>query len=267
MAVFCFAYFTRPLISQVLWSHHEGIEKDIRSLVFDGSASLKLYFIRDTIKNRARIDEIIKSYREQSSTSSLLRGLRLIPVPEDFDADSERHQNWMTEFIRNCVSSDLLFAVVFGKLTASDLATFSDHGGPLGLKFATLHEITSHGLDHGPSFEKSVGSKGSPLREAITMLGGAGLIGRVSRANIRVPALKGRFLLDLCRRMMFERLYLTDWSAEFRIIMRHLKIDLPEWATEINSDNAMKNVASGLLFSMLCCNSLFGRDLMERGFK
>lgn len=73
--------FSRPLVSQVLWTHQEGIEKDIRTLVFDGNSSLRLYFVRDTVKNRARIDETLRSYRDQPNVAPLLRGLRIIPVP------------------------------------------------------------------------------------------------------------------------------------------------------------------------------------------
>src|SRR5258708_6483712 len=60
--------FSRPLVSQVLWSHQEGLEKDIRTLLFDSGSSLKLYFVRDTVKNRARIDEVLKSYKDKAST-------------------------------------------------------------------------------------------------------------------------------------------------------------------------------------------------------
>jgi hypothetical protein len=255
--------FSRPLVSQVLWSHHEGIEKDIRTLLFDAGSALKLYFVRDNVKNRSKIDELLRAYREQPSTIPLLRGLRIIPVPHEFDADSENHRNWMDNFIRNCISGDLLFAVIFGKLSASDLITFSDHGGLIGLKFAALQLITISGLDHGPSFEKAVGSKGSPLREVLTMLSGTGLVGAVRNSNIKVPTLKGRFFLDLCRRIMFERLHCNEWSDELKIMMRHLKVELPKWGAEINFENCREDRVHEILFSMHQCKSQFGRDLMD----
>jgi hypothetical protein len=254
--------FSRPLISQVLWSHQEGIEKDIRTLLFEGGASLKLYFVRDNVRNRAKADEVLRSYRDEPKTSSLLRGFRLISVPDSFDADSESQRRWMDGFIRTCISNDLLFAVVFGKLSASDIAAFSGHGGPFGLKFAALDLITRSGLHHGPSFEKEVGSKGSPLREALTMLSATGLVGTVRRSILRVPTLKGRFLLDLSRRLMFEKLYCADWSDELRIIMRHLKIDLPTFGEESSFENSRDNIANEILLSMERCKSQFGRDLM-----
>jgi hypothetical protein len=146
--------FSRPLVSQVLWSHHEGIEKDIRTLLFDATSSLKLYFVRDTVRNRAKIDEIVKSFRDGPATIGLLRGLRLIPVPDGFDADLETHQNWMYDYLLNAVSSDLLFAIVFGKLSSFDVASFSDHGGPIGLKLAALQLITLFWIGARTNFRK-----------------------------------------------------------------------------------------------------------------
>lgn len=125
---------SRPLVSQVLWGHEEGIEKDLRTLLFDAELSLKLYFVRDRIRNRAKIDEVLRTYRDNSTTRSLLRGLRIIPIPESFDVDAVEQRNWMNAYIFNEVSSDLLFGVVFGKLSHSDVTTFANHGGGTGIK-------------------------------------------------------------------------------------------------------------------------------------
>jgi hypothetical protein len=255
--------FSRPLVSQVLWSHQEGIEKDIRTLIFDAESSLKIYFVRNTVKNRARIDEILQTYRKNPSTTKLLRGLRIIPVPDEFDTDSAEHRSWMSKYIHNTISTDLLFAVVFGKLTAADVAYFSDHGGPFGLKFAALDEITSSGLFHGPTFERAIGTRGPPLREALAMLGATGLVGSVPNAVVKVPTLKGRFLLDLCRRIMFEKIHCKDWSAELGSIVRHLQLELPKRDDEINFENSSENCITELLYSMTACKEQFGRDLME----
>jgi hypothetical protein len=255
--------FSRPLVAQVLWSHQEGIEKDIRTLLFDGRASLKLYFVRDNVRNLARIDEILQAYRQQASTIPLLRGLRIFRVPEGFSADTEAHQKWMTIFLRKCMISDLLFAVVFGKLNPFDVTTFSDHGGAVGLKYAVLQTVTTEGLYHTPTFEKKVGSKGSPLREALTMLSATGLIGRVAGSVMRVPTLKGRFLLDLSRRIMFEHNHLGDWSDELRLIVQHLKIEMPAWGVQIDHTNARNNTVHDLIYAMICCKSQFGNDVMS----
>ena len=255
---------TRPLVSQVLWSHEEGLEKDLRTLLFDEGSSLKLYFIRDKIKNRAKVDEVLRSYRQAEATRPFLKGLRIVPVPEDFDADSLRDQQWMDEYILNSVSSDLLFGVVFGKLSPSDVRTFSLHGGPLGLKIAALHVIDSVGFQHGPTFEKDVGSKGSPLREAIAMLTGVGFAISPGLSVQRLPTLKGRFLLDLARLLTYERRTRSGWSDETRLVLAHLRLDPLDGWQESPDSRVPAGPVSDILASVDYAYRQFGIDLMER---
>ncbi|MFM0167674.1 hypothetical protein [Paraburkholderia sediminicola] len=257
---------SRPLVSQVLWSHAEGIEKDIRSLIFDGGSSLKLYFVRDRIKNRAKIDEVLNAYRSEPSTKDLLKGLRIIPIPEGFDADKEAERQWMQKYLLESVSSDLLFAVVFGKLTHDDVRRFSLHGGPLGLKIAALQviETAKHLQEHGPSFEAAVGSKGSPLREVLAMLGGIGLIMSPGFSTVRLPTLKGRFLLDLARLLTFERGSRTSWSPETKLILKHLRLE-PDagWQEELTISQKKASPIDDLLNSINYARRQFDIDIME----
>jgi hypothetical protein len=254
--------FSRPLVSQVLWSHEEGIEKDLRTLLFDRESFLKIYFIRDKIRNRARIDEAIRSYAENAATKPLLRGLRIITVPEDFNADRLNDQHWMKRYIKERISADLLFGIVFGKLSASDVKNFSDHGGPLGLKLATLYMIAESGLYDMPTFQKQVGSKSS-LREVIAMLKGTGLIMSPARSVQQVPTLKGRFLLDLARRIVFERRTAADWSPETKLIMRHLQIDPPDIRAEVQTRAMRDNPVLDLLCTTHFATGQFGVDIMR----
>lgn len=254
---------TRPLVSQVLWSHEEGLEKDLRTLLFDGEAAIKVYFVRDRIKNRAKIDEALQSYRQNPATASLLRGLRIVPVPDGFDADVEAQRTWMHEHILRSVSSDLLFAVVFGKLTAQDVRVFAQHGGPLGLKIAALYAITTVGFEHGPTFERYLGIRGSPLREVVAMLTGVGLVLAPAFSVQRVPTIKGRFLLDLARLLTFERKALSDWSDETKLILHHLGVDSAEGWPD-NSDIKLKrNFASDVVYSVGYALTQFGVDVMQ----
>lgn len=57
------------------------------------------------------------------------------------------------------------------------------------------------------------------------MLTATGLLHQKSRAQPWFPTVKGRFLLDLIRRMLFEARSQSDWSVELRIIFDYL--DLP----------------------------------------
>jgi hypothetical protein len=254
---------SRPLVSQVLWSHEEGIEKDLRTLLFDGGASLKIYFVRDRIRSRAKIDEVLEAYRGNLETRSLLRGLRIIPVPEDFDAGSELDRDWLERYILDRASSDLLFGVVFGKLSASDVQIFSRHGGPFGLKMAALHVIASSGLNHGPTFQAEIGYKGPPLREVITMLTGIGFITAPDPSIIRVPTIKGRFLLDFGRRLVFERQTLNAWSPELQVVMQHLGLDpVDVWKRDLDEIGRSSTIVE-LLRAIEYARSQFGIDVMS----
>jgi hypothetical protein len=105
---------SRPLVAQVLWRHQEGIDKDLRTLLQDAESLVKVYFVKDTIRARSRIDEVLTSYRRNPATRDLLRGLRIIPVPSGFDADKENDRAWMAKHIEESVTSDVLFNIVFG---------------------------------------------------------------------------------------------------------------------------------------------------------
>ncbi|KQS03624.1 hypothetical protein ASG11_04650 [Sphingomonas sp. Leaf357] len=250
------------MVSQVLWSHEEGVEKDLRTLLFDGESAIKLYFVRDRIKNRAKIDEAIKSYRANPATAAMLRGLKIVLVPEGFDADSVSERDWMNDHIRRTVSSDLLFAVVFGKLTAHDVRVFARHGGPTGLKIAALHAIDTVGFEHGPTFESQLGTRGSPLREVLAMLTGVGLIVAPTYSNQRLPTLKVRFLLDLARLLTFERATLTDWSDELTFILQHLGVDPADGWQELFDGKVHKGFASDVIISVKFAEN-FGMNVMD----
>src|SRR5438128_1856401 len=49
----------RTLAAQVLWRHDEGLDKDLRTLLHDSEARLKVYLFRDSTRARCRIDEIL----------------------------------------------------------------------------------------------------------------------------------------------------------------------------------------------------------------
>lgn len=121
--------FSRPLISQVLWKNPEGIEKDLRSLIFESKAKLKLYLFKDSIKARAKINEITQSYKRHPDFSKHLCGLRFFPIPSDFDADKEESREWVYTHLQSAFIQDLLFQIIFGHFKIQDLEFFIEHGG------------------------------------------------------------------------------------------------------------------------------------------
>ncbi|MBR1172962.1 hypothetical protein JQ617_03255 [Bradyrhizobium sp. KB893862 SZCCT0404] len=168
----------------------------------------------------------------------------------------------MRDHLLSEITNDLLFGVVFGKINASDVRSFSNHGGLVGLKYAALHWIDREGIHHGPTFEERVGVRGSSLREVLTMLRGVGLTAFPMRSIETAPSLKGRFLLDFSRKLLFEWKYRKTWSEEFKIVAGHLKIDLPIHGADLDVPEDKLDIAVELLQSIQHAKSQFGVDLL-----
>lgn len=254
----------RPLISQVLWNNFEGIEKDLRTLLHDREAKLKLYVFKDSNRSRAKISEIIEAYKTNDDTAHLLRGLRLFPIPGDFDADVEDQQQWVYKQLKLALGNDIIFNILFGGLRRFDFDVFLNHGGPFGLKMAILQEVTQNGLFHNPTFKKTLGYQtGGPIRECLVMLNGIGLIKNVPGSNMYLPTIKGRLFLDLSRKVFFERLHYTEWSVELALILNVLSITLPNFDDTSSTGAGLgQEPVDRLLHAVSSTKRIFGRDLL-----
>lgn len=256
---------SRPLIAQALWAHPEGVDKDLRTLLHDSEAVLKVYFVRDTTRHRIRIDEVLQSYRTDPALRARLNGLRLVPVPGDFDADSEREQQWMSSYLDDKIAKDLLFGIVFGQLSARDFVVFAEHGGPVGLKYAILDEISAHGLNHMPTFKKRLNyDTNGPIREALAMLVAGGFVRRVVRSMVCIPTIKGRLMLDLSRRLLFEFQSGEEWMPETRSVLAILGVRDPKSPRDLMPDPFEGGDLAQLLYHCIQCRTQFGRDLLAR---
>src|ERR1051326_6216462 len=265
-AATCVRDLSRPLVAQVLWKHIHGIEKDLRTLLHEPNARIKLYVVRNTVPARQRIDEGVTSFRQRPELASLLRGFRLLLVPSEFDADKLSHQAWMSAFLREAVGRDILFNIVFGDLTQHAVHVFADHGGPVGLKYAILDEITANGLMHGPTFNLRLGYKTSgPIREAIAMLNGRGLIRRIEDSNICIPTARGRALLDFTRLLLFQTKTRQTWSSDAVVMLETLGIRsdvfYPNGSVSFEDERSDLGIAR-LLSAARYCQTQFGRDLL-----
>jgi hypothetical protein len=217
--------FLQPLVSQVCWANIGGISKDLQLLLLDSDAPIKLYLVPDSQPARLKLDEALRSYHDRLETRSLLRGFRYLPVPTGFDADKEAARTWMAAELKRLMCSDLLFGVMFGHLSKSDVHTFVEHRGPIGLKFAMLHHVSNVPTLSVGDIGYAFGTKSkSSMREGLIMLTATGLLYQKPRAQPWFPTVKGRFLLDLIRRLLWEAAYLSDWTAELRVILSHLGI-------------------------------------------
>jgi hypothetical protein len=78
----------RPLIGQTLWKHTEGIAKDIRTMLAESNADIWAYVARDNVKNRAILHEVVQDFRQSKYRDQLFK-LKVLWIPQDFDADSD----------------------------------------------------------------------------------------------------------------------------------------------------------------------------------
>lgn len=255
---------SRPLVAQVLWSHPEGIDKDLRTLIHDSEATLKLYLVRQTTKHLIRIDEVMQSYRRDPTLSGKLVGLRPIPIPSDFDADKEEDRAWLSEYLDARIQDDVLFGVVFGRLTPRDFAMFDRHGGPVGLKIAILQVISNHGLVTNPELKERInyGTTG-PIRECIAMLTGVGLVAPVGASVLCMPTPKGRLLLDVLRRLYFEWSQQNNWSPETALLLRALEVRDLTFPRDLDPRNATTSILEKLLVGCAYSERAFNARLLE----
>jgi len=234
--------FSRPLVAQTLWHHPEGIDKDLRTLLHDMQSQLKVYFFKDSIRHRARIEEVIRSYKSSPLRQQLV-GLRLFPVPSDFDADSEAHREWMADFVDRQILTDLLFAVVFGQLTAHDFDVFMRTGGPGDETFAILKLSLSDTsvIRSQNDVARAIHWKGAKAQNSLVrtmrIFHAAGLV--VADWDKRrfkfTSTTKGRLLWDLICLLWYELHYLDDWSDETVRILSILGQERPPFV-EIYQD-------------------------------
>ena len=196
----------------------------------------------------------------------MLRGLRVIFIPSDFDADKQLDIAWMSNYLESVILRDIVFNVVFGRLAEHEVRTFADHGGLVGLKYAILHEVTEHGLSHMPTFKDRLGYKtDSPIREALTMLAATGLIRRLERTNICIPTVRGRLLLDLTRMLLFEMTHKTELSEETKLVLQSLGFEsLSSYPDFSVRDNVrFEHPILDMIQSAIQCKTSFGRDLLS----
>ena len=255
----------RPLVAQVLWKHDEGLDKDIRTLLLDEQALIKVLAIQDRIRARATLDDILRSYRTHPELNRRLRGLKIFFIPAEFDADEEKQRDWLREHLRRSFSEDIAFAILFGGFTRRVFEVFMAHNGPFGLKYAVLDEIVKNGQTHMPTFKERLGySTSGPIREALTMLNATGLTQSWASSNCYFPTIRGRFLLDFTRRILIDVRNETGWSDHTESTFEMFGCPLPEFPQEeITLKNCTTNSLASNLVHAAKCREVFGRDLLE----
>jgi hypothetical protein len=231
------------------------------------------YIVPDDQKYLLRLDEAIGRYHSRSETRGLLAGFRPLVLPTGFNADLEVSRLRMAEDLRTRMCADLLFGAVFGRLSHSDVRSFAAHGGVIGLKYALLDCITRHPIASTGQITAALGiPSSSTIREALVMLTATGLLFQKPRAMPWSPTVKGRFLLDLIRRLLWEATSLTGWTNELSTILRHLELAPASFITppEIEADMRKRpthgrslDLVRELIESAMWARGQFGIDALE----
>lgn len=213
--------WSRPLIGQVAWSHSEGLDKDLRTLLTDTDSEIKAYIAKDTIRHRKAVDEIVGDFRRSERFKDLYR-LKMFWIPSDFSADLESDRRTVAGALTEQVVSDLLLNVIFGNLAPREVRLLLVSGGILGLGVAILHYIAVHGFTNITSMVKDLGLKSStPAREKLVLLHSLELVSAPDMAAYYEPTVKGKVVLELFRRL-HEELQAGSLSDEMRFLLERL---------------------------------------------
>ncbi|MGW0504797.1 helix-turn-helix domain-containing protein [Micromonospora sp. NPDC003241] len=192
--------WSRPLVGQTLWNHVEGVDKDIRTMLLDAEAEICVYVARDTMKAHRLLSEAMSDYRAGGGSIQPHR-LRVIWIPQDFDADDENQRTMIAEMLAERVGRDILLNVVLGNLTSEDVRFFVRSSGLPGASLAVLHLISTMPEPHARLRDISdlLGVSQGAVRERLLRLLGCGLLSQFGGgASLASATLKGRVFLDLC---------------------------------------------------------------------
>lgn len=230
--------WSRPLAGQTLWNHSAGVDKDIRMLMTDRESEIKAYVIRDNVKNHALLAEVIQDFKRTELGRDLFK-LKTLWVPDGFDADDELQRATMRDVLRSSVVEDILFNVVFGRLSAQDVAVFLSASGTVGLTFALFLYIAREGMIGNIAEPKSaLGVSAGPIRERLLVLQAAGFVGapngRPGVSLINELTAKGRVFLDVVARLSTE-LRSVSISEEFHYILEKLGCAPPSAAMPVET--------------------------------
>ncbi|WP_147433103.1 hypothetical protein [Catellatospora citrea] len=157
------------LDGQTLWKHTEGVDKDVRTLLVASDAQIRVYVARHTTKNRNTFYEAARDFRSHGHSRALNR-LKVFWVPADFDADDEPARELLARQLAGEVTDDLLFNVVFGRLSAGAVRAILIGSGMMALETAVLHHIATSGFVNFSELRQRFEVSPSTLRDRVARL-------------------------------------------------------------------------------------------------
>lgn len=215
----------RLLVGQTLWAHEKGIDKDLRTLFTQKDAHISAYVVRDTVKSRALIEEVITDFRRSSHGEGLFR-LKLFYVPSDFDADDEVARRVVGDLLRSQVTNDILFNVIFGRLSGHDIRYVLNLAKRYtALWLGVLHCLATEGPLDITGLSRRLKVSPGTIQSRIAVLQAAGFVWNLGPyLSYYLSTAKGRTLLDLLNRVWSEAAR-GQLSPELRYVLAKLDIE------------------------------------------
>jgi hypothetical protein len=211
---------------QTLWKHSEGIDKDLRTLLTASDVPLMAYVVSDTIKHRSALYEATQDYRRVAE--GRLNFLKVFWVPVNFDADSEEDRRVVESLLRSKITEDILFNVLFGRLSAARVRATLMHLtlNTLGLELATLHSIAVDGFVSLNNLSERVAAHPSTLRDRVHRLQMSGLVLQErSGSQGYCVGSAGRTFLRLCQQVYDLVMNQQPLTSESAYVLRGLGIE------------------------------------------
>jgi hypothetical protein len=147
-------------------------------------------------------------------------------VPADFDADSFAARQLVRAQLQDDVVEDILFNVLFGRLSASRVRAIILGSGMVGLELAILHSIAVDGFVNFPQLRRKIDASPTVLRDRVQRLLMSGLLLQPrDLGQMYHVGSAGRAFLRLCAqvyKLSFEDYSLSSGSAD---ILRMLEIE------------------------------------------
>lgn len=255
--------WSRPLVGQVLWRNRRGIEKDIRTLINDSDSDIKVYAISTTLSHESAFIEVMNDYKKSDRYPDLFK-VRPIRIPENIDLDKDIDRKNVNEIIRSQIVDDILFNIVFGRLTPEDLNLLLTAGNNCCIEIALLYKIATNNFSSLASLSRSMRTSSTPIRESLPFLVGLGFLESSPFSAKYKVSLKGRVLLDLFRQIYqsFEHL---KFSEELLFIMDKLDCVPQKSTTELQFDleNRRGYIYPQIVISLMRAASMWDCDFLN----
>nr|WTA70841.1 hypothetical protein OHB51_17495 [Micromonospora sp. NBC_00855] len=186
------------LDGQTLWRHPEGVDKDLRTLLFASDAHIAAYIARDTTRHRSTFHEATQDFRS-SNRREPLKKLHVFWIPADFDADSDSARRLIARQLEREVAESVLFNVVFGRLSPNGLRAFTYSISMPDVGLQALYSIATEGFTNYSQMGARLRIGPRSIKEQVLRLQMSGLLLQ-PRSGIQDYCVSsaGRTLLRIC---------------------------------------------------------------------